>query len=222
MSHGCRRSPRSRVQISREAEASWKIASVDAPRLPRGYLGIAHETLGSDIIAFLKVIKLPEDVLGKEFLGRLKGVKADQWYPIETILEMGERVDAKYGSPSLVSIGWSIFKLSHEQNARKAFKSAREILYAMDAMYRTSNRGGSIGGWKVVSFDLGMAVMEKNTPHHCSLEQGILEKALLSVGVPSQVTQTQCFREGAATCRFMITSPVVDARWNGASKAPVS
>jgi hypothetical protein len=41
-------------------------------------------------------------------------------------------------------------------------------------MYHHANRGTGIGGWKVLRFDAGYAELEKMTPHHCVMEQGIL------------------------------------------------
>ena len=55
-------------------------------RRPRGYYGEDHTTLGSDILSVLKILKLPEQVLGKEEADRLREIHADQWYPIEVLL----------------------------------------------------------------------------------------------------------------------------------------
>ena len=33
-------------------------------RKPRGYLGKGHETIGSDILAVMQMLKMPEQVLG--------------------------------------------------------------------------------------------------------------------------------------------------------------
>ena len=73
-------------------------------------------------------------------------------------------------------------------------------------MYHHANRGGGIGGWRVISFDESRGVLEKTTPHHCEMEEGILAQALADIGARAVVTQTACFRKGAPACRFLIES----------------
>jgi predicted ArsR family transcriptional regulator len=94
-------------------------------------------------------------------------------------------------------------------------KSARDIIYGIDGMYHHANRGTGIGGWTVLRFEPGLAELEKNTPHLCALEEGILSQALQAVGTPALMEQTSCIRDGAGSCRFIITSTIRDARWTG-------
>jgi hypothetical protein len=82
-------------------------------------------------------------------------------------------------------------------------------------MYRLANRGAELGGWVVLEFEPGRAVLEKTTPHHCSMEEGILDAAFRVVGTPATVYQSACVRVGADACRFVITSHIVDHRWMG-------
>jgi len=184
-------------------------------RLPKGYLGTEHETIGSDILAISKVLHLPERALGPELAGQIARVQADQWYPISLLLEALEALDKKLDSYALRSVGWSLFKLSHEADIRANAKSARDICYGIDGMYHRANRGEAIGGWKVLEFKPGHAELEKTTPHHCVMEEGILEEALRTVGVTAKIQQPVCFRKGAPACRFLITSPMTDVRWTG-------
>ncbi|HSC86702.1 MAG TPA: hypothetical protein VLC09_05500, partial [Polyangiaceae bacterium] len=93
-------------------------------------------------------------------------------------------------------------------------KSARDVVYGIDGMYHHANRGSGIGGWKVLEFQPGYAELEKTTPHHCVMEQGILTAALTAVGCPSNVTQRACLREGADVCIFSISSALTDTRWD--------
>lgn len=87
------------------------------------------------------------------------------------------------------------------------------MLGGFDGLYNRANRGEAIGGWKVLAFKPGCARLEKTTPHHCALEEGIVTAALACVGVPATVSQEQCFRRGADSCIFVMTSVVVDQRW---------
>ena len=184
-------------------------------RRPRGYFGEDHTTLGSDILAVLKILKLPEQVLGKDEFERLKKVQADGWYPIEVLLGLMEILEAHVGKYGLMQMGRRLFEMSHKQRVLQVAKSAKDIVYGIDGMYHHANRGRGIGGWQVLKFEPGLAELEKNTAHHCIMEQGILTEALLTIGCAANVTQTRCFLDGADTCIYQITSAFVDKRWTG-------
>lgn len=182
---------------------------------PRGYLGRNHETIGSDVIAVMKCLTLPRQVLGEEMTTRLQQVKPDGWYPIEWLLELMETLEARVGRSALFKMGATLFRLSHEARVKEVAHSARDVIYAVDGMYHHANRGEKIGGWRVVAFQPGHAELEKNTPHHCVMEEGILSEALRAMGAPSSVKQSKCLRNGDDICHFVLTSAVTDERWNG-------
>jgi hypothetical protein len=185
------------------------------PRLPRAYQGIDHETLGSDVLSLLDSVLMPEQLLGAEVVSALRTLRHDGWYPIATLLEPLERLDKVLGPSSLRRVGWSIFKLSHEQELKRGTPSARDIVYGIDGMYHHANRGREIGGWQVVHFAPGEAHLEKTTPHHCVVEEGILEAAFRAIDVPAVIYQAACFRRGHEACRFVITSHVTGRKWTG-------
>jgi len=184
-------------------------------RRPRGYYGDEHTTLGSELLAVNKILRMPEQVLGEVEFERLKRVKPQEWYPIEVLLGLTEILEAHVGRYGLMQMGRKLFETSHKQRVLQAAKSAKDILYGMDGIYRHGNRGRGIGGWQVLKFGAGHAELEKNTPLHCVMEQGILTEALLSVGCACNVLQKQCFLDGADTCLFEVTSAFVDKRWTG-------
>jgi hypothetical protein len=184
-------------------------------RLPKGYRGIDHETIGSDVISILKVLHAPDMILGANVSAQLRAVKPDGWYPIAMILEPMELLAQKSGDRTLLSVGWKVIQLSHADNIRKNIKSAHQLLHGFDAIYRNANRGTDIGGWKMLDSAPGRAVMEKTTPHHCVMEEGILQEALRILSVPANVVQTSCFRKGADCCVYEVTSVVRDIRWTG-------
>lgn len=184
---------------------------------PRGYMGHNHEMLGGPILAVLKILKMPEQVLGVAEAQALAHVDPASWYPVERMLELTDKLDAHVGHYGLVRMGRTLFEGAHGQRAKDGAKSARDILYGFDAMYRQANRGMRIGGWKVLRFEPGEAVMEKTTPHHCMMEQGILMAALNIVGCPVTITQSTCLREGADACTMLLTSAITDERWSGAA-----
>ncbi len=184
-------------------------------RRPRDYLGAQHETIGSDILAVLRTLKEPEAVLGAVVAARVASVDPAGWYPIAQFLELMEVLDGRVGERGLMSMGRTLFKLSHESRAKEEATSAADIIFGIDGMYHFANRGIDIGGWKVVGFQPGRAVLVKNTPHHCAMEQGILDEALRLVGAPSRISQSECFRKGAELCRFNVHSRITDHRWHG-------
>lgn len=184
-------------------------------RLPRGYSGINHQTIGSDILAVLKALHSPEQALGKDLSAKLQSVKPNEWYPIGVLLEALDRLDSKLGTYALKNVGWELFKLSHADAVRQAVKSAHDLLHGFDSMYHRANRGTAIGGWRLLRFDPGHAELEKTTPHHCVMEEGILQEAMRTIGVKVEVSQRECFRKGAEACVFVVTSPITDSRWTG-------
>ena len=184
-------------------------------RRPRGYAGIDHQTIGSDILSVFRILKLPEQVLGPEAAKKIAEIDPDGWYPIGQLLELMDKLDHDLGHYGLLQMGRMIFKLSHQERVLEVAKSARDIVYGIDGMYRHANRGRNIGGWKVTRFEPGYAELEKNTPHHCVMEQGILSAALSAVGCPGTVDQRECFRKGADLCIYTISSAYTDQRWYG-------
>ena len=184
-------------------------------RRPQGYRGTNHETIGSDLLSVLKVLPFPERVLGPELTRQLQAVKPDGWYPIGDLLEVMEKLEKAIGKPGLKQMGRSIFQLSHAADVKKMAKSAADILLNFDMLYRRANRGADIGGWAVVEFKPGRARLEKTTPHHCAMEEGIILEALWAVEIPALVSQKRCFRSGDVLCEYEVTSVVSGERWMG-------
>lgn len=182
-------------------------------RSPRGYLGKNHQTLGSDIIAVVDALTLPEQTLGREAAQRIKALDPKAWYPVGMFLELLETMHREIGRYGMIKIGRTVFKRSHEARLKQVAKSARDVIYGVNAMYQHANRGEQIGEWKVLSFAAGRAEVEKTTPHMCVMEEGILGAALAAVGVGAIVEQEACFREGQDACRFVITSMVTGPKW---------
>lgn len=184
-----------------------------ARRFPRGYLGLDHETRGSELLAILECVHVPEQTLGPEMTRKLRAVKPDLWYPIADMLDLLDRLDQKLGAFHLKQVGWTLFSRYQAEIVKKLFDNAYDVLRNSDEQYRRNNRGHNIGGWKVVSFGPGKAELEKTTPHHCVMEEGIFEEMMRTIGVPVKVHQAECFRQGAPCCRFVIETKINDARW---------
>lgn len=184
-------------------------------RRPRGYIGTRHETIGSDILAVLRALTLPEQILGAAAVRDLETIDPDGWYPIGKMLDFMAIIERTVGDVGLRKVGRTLFKLSHEERLKEVARSARDVIYGIDGMYHHANRGVAIGGWRVRSFSPGAAELEKTTPHPCMLEEGILGAALRAVGAPATITQDACMRTGADHCLFVISSSITDARWMG-------
>lgn len=190
-------------------------------RKPKGYVGIDHETIGSDILAVVRSLQqlvgasaaVPKHILTPEQHERLATVKADGWYPIEWLLELMETLDKRLGRYALIKMGRTLFRDTHEQRILEVAQKGRDIIFGFDDMYRHANRGQKIGGWRVLSFDSNGAVLEKTTPHHCAMEEGILAQALAAIDAPAMVSQSDCFRNGSDSCIYQITPAVGDHRW---------
>jgi hypothetical protein len=67
----------------------------------------------------------------------------------------------------------------------------------------------------VRSLSPGQAILDKTTPHHCAMEEGIIIAATGQLGVSCAVKQTACFRRGDDLCTYHVTSTVRDERWMG-------
>jgi hypothetical protein len=195
-------------------------------RWPRGYVGRNHETIGSDVLAVLRSLqhlvgendagagqKMAEQVLGSAEVARLQALDPNGWYPIGWLLELMETLDAKVGRFALLKMGRTLFRNTHEERAIKTLKCAYDVLHGFDGLYHHANRGEQIGGWRVLMFDHDRAELEKTTPHHCAMEEGIMSRALQAVGAPAIVSQSECFRLGAEACRFVVLSSSKEGRW---------
>jgi hypothetical protein len=180
-------------------------------RWPRGYVGTDHETLGSSLLSLFQICPFPDQVLGADNVGRLEKVDPRGWYGVDWFLALMDRLERFAGSDGLLHLGRKRFELSHDK--RVACSSARDVIYGIEEMYRHANRGQAIGGWQVLEFVPGFSVLEKTTPYHCSMEQGILLAGLDAVDCPVEIEQRQCFRAGADSCVYAIRALVPDSPW---------
>ncbi len=182
-------------------------------------------TLGSDLLSIEQALaalsptaRTANNILGVANREFLSSVQPDGWYPIQSMLDILEQLDQQLGRYGLIKIGRTLFKLTHEARVREFATTGYHIVSGFDAMYRHANRGDQIGGWKLLRFESGSAELEKTTPHHCAMEEGIFAQALSAVGVSAVVTQPQCFRKGAPACRFEITPVGGTEHWGKAPK----
>jgi len=169
--------------------------------------------LGSDLLAVLKILKMPEQVLAKPDFERLCRVQADAWYPVDWLTNLTTTLERHVGRYGLIQMGRRMFELTHRGRVLQHAKTAKDLIYGLDDMYRHANRGRGIGGFQVLKFGAGIAEVEKTTGQHCLLDQGLITEGLLAVGCACNVSQTRCVLENDDTCVFEITSAFADKRW---------
>lgn len=182
-------------------------------RTPKGYVGFNHEVVGMSILAVLKVLKFRDPSMELDSRAQIGRIDPSAWYPISLLLELMDRLELHVGHFGLVRMGRMVFSLSHAAIVTRDVHSVHQLAYGLDKLYRRTNRGNGIGGWQVLRFEPGDCEIEKTTPHHCAMEQGILQAALAAVECSAIVSQSRCVRDGADTCRFVISSTMTDARW---------
>src|SRR5678815_240793 len=85
------------------------------PRRPKGYAGINHETIGSDILSVLRTLSLPEQILGAETAQALSSINPEGWYPIAMMLDLMERLHKAVGPYGMRKMGRTLFRMSHEE-----------------------------------------------------------------------------------------------------------
>ena len=198
----------------------FRVIRLGMVRRPRGDVGKNHQTIGSDILAVRGALQAltnspahMERILGPQACEMLEKIRPSEFYPIDILLSMMDSLERHLGRAGLVKMGRTLFLLSHAERFREVARTGRDVAYGIDGLYHHANRGLQIGGWRVVVFDSKQAILEKSTPHHCWMEEGLLAQALTTVGCPAVVSQPACFREGAPLCRFVITPAPFENNW---------
>lgn len=178
------------------------------------YENASHETIGSDLLAVLNTMRYPEEVLGHYWIERLREIKATEWYPMATLVELEQQVLYRGGRASLIQLGRQLFRDSHHERVAPKLQCAGDVIHLLDRMYRHANRGQNIGGWEVLAFGPGHALLRKTTPHHCAVDEGFLQEALQVVNSVALIVQPSCMLTGGKTCDLEVRSPMKD-RWMG-------
>lgn len=182
-------------------------------RVPRGYEGWNHETLGSDLIATFAAVNAVDPRFSEHWMPLVKTLDAHGWYPIDVLLALGIAAEERFGSELLVRIGEEIFARSHAATFRSSAATVADVAYGIDGMYRAANRGKGLGGWRVIEFTEGRALIEKTTPHPCQIEEGILGAACATLSVPVAISQTQCVRHDHDACWFALRALGPTSHW---------
>ncbi len=181
-------------------------------RPPKGYVGVNHVARGIGLLAVLEALRDPEQVLSAEQAQRLRAVRPEEWYPVEWALELMELLDAQVGRHGLQRMGRSLYPRT--RLGQTPPQSVRQLVFGLNESYHAGNRGSQIGGWEVLRFEPGEALLEKTTVHHCAMEQGVIMGALSALGCDAEVEQTQCLRLGADSCVFSIKSTCSPELWD--------
>lgn len=186
-----------------------------------------HEVIGADMLAVRRAVEFlsssastkttsmyVRNVLGNALTERLDAIDPERWYPVSVMLEMERALDDKIGASGLRRMGRALFKHDLSEMTRTHMKSVRESLSALDAMYRTHNRGANLGGWTVRSFTETRAELVKTTPHNCLMEEGILIEACATFDIAVVVAQPECVRNGDDHCLYIVTpTTLLSSKW---------
>jgi hypothetical protein len=147
-----------------------------------------------------------KQVLGAELATALEATAPHQWYPASSLVSMLQAIEAKIGQNGLRRVGRSICQRSYADKLVAQFRSVDALLSSLDALYRRSNRGQDIGGWKLQSFAEAEARIEYSAPYSCLMQEGMVAEACAVIGCPVLVSQRECVRTGAGCCVFSIVS----------------
>jgi hypothetical protein len=164
-----------------------------------------------DAITWLSPDKSPSSVhdlcvrlLGVTQTAQLDATSPPQWYPASHLLSMLRAIDEKVGPNGLRRIGRASFQRVLTAMGHNRYRTARALFCDLDAIYRRTNRGTDIGGWKVLHSSDDDVHLEYTAPFVCIAQEGFLTEAAASLGVPVVVTQRECVRRGADACVFIV------------------
>lgn len=187
------------------------------PAIAKAYRSTNHEVQGYELLAvrdaltWLSPDKSPPSVhdlcvrlLGASQVAQLDATSPPQWYPAPLLLSMLRAIDEKVGPNGLRRVGRASFQRAVTAMGRDRYKTARALFDDLDALYRRTNRGTAIGGWKVLQSSDDEVRLEYTAPHVCIAQEGFLTEAAAALGVPVLVTQRECVRQGADACVFSV------------------
>lgn len=176
---------------------------------------MSHVTLGAEILAILQTMRSPEALLGDEWVARQRAIHPKDWYPVTVVSDLVQQLSRRVDRAALVEMGRELFRNSHHRRLIPHLRSVGDVVFGLNGIYHRAHRGQDIGGWEVLQFDEGRALLRKKTPVHCALEEGLLCEALHAVGAEASVAQPTCVQHGGRYCDFEIRSPIRGDRWLG-------
>jgi hypothetical protein len=174
-----------------------------------------HVTLGAELLAILQTMRSPEALLGEEWIARQRQIHPKNWYPVTMAAELFQQLSRRLDRGALVEMGRQLFRDSHHRRLIPHLRSVGDVVFGLNGIYHRAHRGKDIGGWEVLRFDEGRALLRKTTPTPCALEEGLLCEALHSVGAEALVVQPTCVQHGGRYCDFEISSSLKGDRWLG-------
>ena len=112
------------------------------------------------------------------------------------------------GTIHLRKIGEQIAEMLHTQLEEKNIKDAESFLKSFVDLYAFSVTGENKGGWEIISIDTSKktAILKKDTPFNCILEEGILKRGLKFFSKDIIVVkQIECVRKGDDHCTYEVS-----------------
>ncbi len=104
---------------------------------------------------------------------------ADTWHPQRDYLNALRQLRDEFGDQQLYHIGRAMPDRAHvpDQSVPLTFESLPYLVEMLSASYRMHHRGGEIGDYELLEFDLkaGRAVMRSTSPYPSEFDRGILQ-----------------------------------------------
>ena len=153
---------------------------------------------GQSMLAVIEAMelfeKLARGILEKHGLG---AIRADQWYPIQSYLDVYREIYERIGAKTMKTIGRKV--------PDKAFwppdiSTVEQALASIDAAYHMNHRGGEIGAYAFEKLTEHSGRMVCDNPYPCPFDFGLIEAVAQKFA--AQKLKVRVTHEHPETCRL--------------------
>ncbi len=162
---------------------------------------------GLNFLSILNAMQNPSLTLGDNYT-KYKTYDPESLYPAEEFISLTNEIEKRLGQLHLKKIGENIAEALKPTFDENNIHSAEDFLRSFVDLYNFSVIGEGKGTWELVSLDPTQrkAVLRKDTPFNCILEEGILRRGLKLFSKDLVVVkQTTCVRKGDDFCTFEVS-----------------
>ncbi len=162
---------------------------------------------GLNFLSILDAMQNPALTLGEKYK-QYKNVDPEALYPASEFIALTDELEKKLGLIHLRKIGEKIAEMLKPQLEEKNIKDAESFLKSFVDLYNFSVIGENKGGWEIISLDPAKktAILKKDTPFNCILEEGILKRGVKFFSKDIVVVkQTKCVRKGDEYCTYEVS-----------------
>ncbi len=162
---------------------------------------------GLNFLGIINAMQNPSLTLGKNY-EKYKNYDPEGLYPASEFIQLTDEIEKKLGQLHLKRIGENIAEALKPTFDENNIKTAEDFIKSFVDLYNFSVIGDEKGTWTLVSLDpkRRTAVLKKDTPFNCILEEGILKRGLKFFSRDLVVVkQTTCVRRGDDYCTFEVS-----------------